>query len=76
MNSINRNIEVTVETVDDFESKTLPTLDFQMWIGGKDDQLTQHTDGIRGDTVNYIFYENQVRAGGGSHISYRYQVST
>ena len=32
MNNINVNIQVTVESVYDFYSNTLPTLDFQLWL--------------------------------------------
>ena len=31
MNSINPDLEFTVETEDDFENKRLPTLDFEIW---------------------------------------------
>ena len=31
MNNIERDIQFTTETSEDYESKTLPTLDYQIW---------------------------------------------
>ena len=37
MNNVKTHIQATTETIYDFESKTLPTLDFQLWIECEDE---------------------------------------
>ena len=48
MNSINSDLEFTVETEDDFADKKLPTLDFSMW---------QEQDG----TINHTYYQKEIK---------------
>ena len=48
MNSINNNLEFTVETPEEFEQERLPTLDFTLW---------QEQDG----TINHSYYQKQVK---------------
>ena len=48
MNSINSDLEFTVETPEDFEQEKLPTLDFKIW---------QETDG----TINHSYFQKPIK---------------
>ena len=48
MNSINRDLEFTVETPEDFEQEKLPTLDFKIW---------QEKDG----TINHTYFQKPIK---------------
>ena len=48
MNSINEDLEFTVETEDEFEDKKLPTLDFSIW---------QEPDG----QINHTYYQKSIK---------------
>ena len=48
MNSINENLEFTVETPEDFEQEQLPTLDFKIW---------QEQDGL----INHTYYQKPIK---------------
>ena len=55
VNTIAEDIQVTVETVHDFPQQTLPTLEFQLWVGG-DTIEDQHTDGFE-VSIHYRYFE-------------------
>ena len=48
MNSINQDLEFTVETEDDFDDKKLPTLDFTIW---------QEENG----TINHTYFQKNMK---------------
>ena len=49
MNSINKNLQFTVESEDDYEDKKLPTLDFKIW---------QEKDG----KINHTYYQKEMKS--------------
>ena len=49
MNSINKNLQFTVECEDDYEDKKLPTLDFKIW---------QEKDG----KINHTYYQKEMKS--------------
>ena len=56
MNSISKGIQVTTESVHDFQNRKLPNLHFQLWVGDTEPEIS-HTDGVSGSKIWYEFYE-------------------